>query len=445
MPEPRISTDRVRLISSDFKFPKGIRRSRLVERSPVFYGWIILLVGTLGIMMTTPGQTVGVAVFVDSLVEDLGVSRASVSLMYTLGTLAGALVLPLAGRLLDRHGPRVGIVVIASLFALSCVWMGTVTNLLTLFIGFMLIRSLGQGALMLASQHVINVWFVRRRGFAIGLSGVGFAAATAFAPMLIGQLIDAVGWRFAYGVLGAIVALTILPLGALLFREHPERYGLRPDGRAPDRDEQEVAERRFTLVRARRTRTFWLFVAAASCTSALGTGLIFHHFSIMEVNGISRSAASSMFVTFGFVLAGAGFLTGMLMDRVQPTFLLSGSMTFLVAALLMAPQVAGANMLLGYGVLLGLMQGVQGAISATAHPYYFGRRHIGSIRGFVASVGIASAAVGPLLFAVGHSVFGDYTKVLMLSAVLPIAIAAAVPFVRAESSRLAAGRPGETQ
>jgi MFS transporter, OFA family, oxalate/formate antiporter len=136
----------------------------LIERSPVFYGWIILVVGTLGIMMTTPGQTVGVAVFVDSLVEDLGVSRANVSLMYTLGTLAGALLLTFGGRLLDRHGPRVGIVVIASLFALSCVWMGIVTNLFTLFIGFTLIRSLGQGALMLASQHVINVWFVRRPG-----------------------------------------------------------------------------------------------------------------------------------------------------------------------------------------------------------------------------------------------------------------------------------------
>ncbi len=133
-----------------------IQRSRLIERSPVFYGWIILIVGTLGMMMTTPGQTVGVAVFVDSLVQDLAVSRANVSLMYTLGTLAGALTVALTGRMLDRYGPRTGIVVITVLFALSCVWMGLVTNLFTLFIGFTLIRSLGPGALMLASQHVIN-------------------------------------------------------------------------------------------------------------------------------------------------------------------------------------------------------------------------------------------------------------------------------------------------
>lgn len=421
---------------------KAIQRSRLIERSPVFYGWIILVVGTLGMMMTTPGQTVGVAVFVDSLVQDLGVSRASVSLMYTLGTLAGALTLALTGRMLDRHGPRTGIVVITVLFALSCVWMGLVSNLFTLFIGFTLIRSLGQGALMLASQHVINIWFVRRRGFAIGLSGLGLAVATAFAPMLIGQLIESWGWRVAYVALGGIVAVTILPLGALLFRAHPERFGLQPDGYAPRSVEPDLTERHFTLARARRTQTFWFFVAGACSASALGTGLIFHHYSIMAANGVSRESASSVFLTFGFVLAGASFLTGVLMDRVAPKLLLFVMMTFLCAALVMAPYVADARLLLGYGVLLGLMQGMQGAISATVYPFYFGRRHIGAIRGFTGSIGVASAALGPLLFALGQSMFGSYTEVLLFSALLPVAIAIAVPFMRPEHGRFTPARRG---
>ncbi len=44
-------------------------------RFPFFYGWIVLSAGTLGILMSAPGQTVGVSVFTDSLIEALAIER----------------------------------------------------------------------------------------------------------------------------------------------------------------------------------------------------------------------------------------------------------------------------------------------------------------------------------------------------------------------------------
>ena len=200
----------------------------MVSGSPVYYGWVILLVGTFGMFMTTPGQTLGVSIFLDRIIQDLGLSRASVSLMYTLGTLIGSFSLPFIGRFVDVRGPRIAVIIISALFALACLWMGLVSGPLTLLLGFILIRGLGQGALGLVSLHVINLWFVRRRGLAVGLSGLGMAVATALFPFVIEGLISAFGWRTAYMVLGALVAGTILPLGAWLYRGKPELYGLRP-------------------------------------------------------------------------------------------------------------------------------------------------------------------------------------------------------------------------
>lgn len=195
---------------------RPVKQSRLIAASPVYYGWVVLIAGTLGMLMTTPGQTVGVSVFLDKIIADLGLSRSVVSLLYMLGTLGGSFSLPFVGRFIDRRRPRGAVIAIASLFALACVGMGFVQGLVTLGFGFIAIRGLGQGSLGLVSTNAINLWFVQRRGLALSLSGIGFAVGIGVFPLLIEFLITRWGWRLAYMILGGLVAVTILPIGALI-------------------------------------------------------------------------------------------------------------------------------------------------------------------------------------------------------------------------------------
>ncbi len=77
------------------------------RKLPFFYGWWIVAVGTLGILASIPGQTMGVSVFTDHLIEVTGLSRLALANAYLIGTLASGLLLPLGGVLLDRFGARV--------------------------------------------------------------------------------------------------------------------------------------------------------------------------------------------------------------------------------------------------------------------------------------------------------------------------------------------------
>lgn len=399
-------------------------RSRVIERTPFFYGWVVLAAGTFGMMMTTPGQTLGVSVFLDKIIADLGVSRAVVSLLYTVGTVTGSFLLPVVGRFIDRRGPRLAVVMIAGLFALACGYMGLVGNLAMLLVGFMLIRGLGQGSLSLVSQHVVNLWFVRRRGMAVGLTGIGMAVATAVFPLLIQAMITAFGWREAYALLGLLVAVTMLPVGATLFRSRPEAFGLSPDGMRPSPDGATgVAEAAYSLAEARRTRTFWLFVGGNALVSALTTGLIFQHFSIMAAGGLDRALAARVFVPLGAWTAVTNVVAGTLMDRVPPRFLLAGMLVAQAGALVLASRIT-PGLVIVYGSVLGATLGIKGGVQGAVYAHYFGRAHLGAVKGTASTIGVAATAVGPLLFAVALVASGAYTAVLLGSAAAAALLAA---------------------
>ena len=64
--------------------------------------WGVLVVAVVTATLTGPGQTIGVSVFIDHFVDDLDLSRSSVSAAYLVGTLTGSLALPFVGRFVDH-------------------------------------------------------------------------------------------------------------------------------------------------------------------------------------------------------------------------------------------------------------------------------------------------------------------------------------------------------
>jgi MFS family permease len=269
---------------------RAVSSIRLTRESAIHYGWVILAAGTFGSFMTLPGQTAGVSVFFDPITADLGISRTWASIAYAAGTLAGILPAPIIGRWIDKRGPRLTATIIAGGLALACAYMALVQSGIMLLLGFALLRGAAIGGLSLVSQQVVNLWFVQRRGIAAAAS-LGLAAGSMIFPQLIDFLISLCGWRDAYLVLALLVALTILPVAAVLFRDRPEKFGLTTDAGLPPAKKEIREEPSFTRDQALRTGVFWLLTAVAFLTNAIGTALLLNHFSIMKTAGITRDSA----------------------------------------------------------------------------------------------------------------------------------------------------------
>lgn len=164
-----------------------------------FYGWHVVAWSAIALAATGPGQTVGVSLFIDPLIAELGLTRSSVSTAYLIGTLAGAIALPWIGRALDRFGVRRTMAVIGGVFGAVLISLSHVSSLAGLTLGFVGLRMAGQGALGLAASTAVALWFSRRRGSAAGLvSAIGSMGISA-TPLMIEPLMAAWGWGVVVG------------------------------------------------------------------------------------------------------------------------------------------------------------------------------------------------------------------------------------------------------
>ena len=406
------------------------RDSRIIQRIPFFYGWVILIVGTFGLIMTSPAQTYAVSVFIESFIADLGLSRSLVSTLYTIGTLTGSLALPFVGRQLDRRGARFMTVVVGALFGLTLLYMSSVRNAVMLGFGFVALRMLGQGSLGVISQYPINQWWVRRRGMINGISGVGISLlGLGLFPTLLSLLIPALGWRLTYVLLAGALWLLLVPVGAIFIRRRPEDYGLAPDGgvaRAADGTPvPAVAEENWTLDEARRTSLFWIAALGIAAIAMLSTGLFFHMVSILEDAGLAAEAVGAVFVPVAATTALVNLGGGALVDRIAPRLLLAAALLLMAVALFMAPFLRGVPMAFGYGMVLGATMGLNRSVSAVIWATYFGRRHLGAITGLASFILVAGSALGPMPFGIARDLLGSYTLVVTGSAVIPLILALA--------------------
>ena len=388
-----------------------------------------MLVGTLGMIMSSPGQTYVVSIFIEDFIADLGISRSLVSTLYTLGTFVGSFVLPIVGYQLDRHGGRLIVMLIIALFGFACVYMGYVQNAFMLGLGFIALRMLGQGSLGLACTNIINQWWVRRRGMVMGISGMaGSLISLGGFPNLVNWLLPIYGWRSTYILLGIILAFVTAPVAFIFFRNQPEDYGLQPDGgesktfRFRKRKQATAGwtEVHWTLGEAMRTSVFWILVASLSAISMLSTGLFFHMVSIFTDNGLTPDLAAAVFVPIAVTTAIVNWGSGLLVDRVPVRILLAIGLFFQALSLLMACSLSGITLALVFGVVLGVSSGLIRILGSVVWAMYFGRHHLGSITGFTSMITITGSALGPMPLGIGRDLLGSYNLALMLSAFIPV-------------------------
>ncbi|MDJ0895084.1 MAG: MFS transporter [Alphaproteobacteria bacterium] len=415
----------------------GVREA-IVERvnRRFFYGWTIVGTAGVGIFVSGPGQSHTFSVFVEPISRDLEISSATIATAYGFATLAAAFLLPHTGKLIDRFGPRTMLGVIAALLGAACLFFGAAANFLWLAVGFGLLRFLGQGSLMLGCANLVSQWFSRSRGFAMSLMALGFGVSMAVHPPLSQYLVEAIGWRQAWLVLGALTWLLMLPPVLLLMHDNPERLGLSPDGHEPDNGNGEAGTTDLrlsglTLREALGESTFYVLSFGWCSVSMLVTTMHFYQVSILTDQGVSTEVAARVFAISATTMMVMMPLVGRMFDRVRTRYVFGLGLLVTASSLVavsLATDVVGAVF---YALLFGLNNAFSMTMFGYLWPRYFGRLHLGSIQGTGQLIGVIGASLGPLPVGLAFDLVGSATWTLRLLALYPLTAAIiAVLFLR---------------
>ncbi|MCK4993225.1 MAG: MFS transporter [Bacteroidales bacterium] len=384
-----------------------------VSKFPFFYGWVILAAGTIGILMSIPGQTMGVAVFTESLLSDLQINRNSLSLAYLVGTLGSGLIITRAGKLYDKYGARVMAFIAGVMLGLMLVYLTRVDRLaasleklewlspalitfVLLALGFWGIRFFGQGLLTMVSRNMVMKWFNRRRGLANAVLGIFSALGFSIAPKLLDHIIQRLEWRGAWIFLAILVGIVFAIFVVFIFRDNPEDCGCVADGKLgavkKSRRPPSLPDHDYTLLEARKTIAFWAFTLGLSLSALYISGLTFHVVSVFEASGLTRAQGLGIFIPTSLIAVGVQFLGGYASDYIRLKLLL------LLYAVGMILSIVGLIMLGGdtwaYWMIIcgnGVVWGMYTVLIGVTWPRFYGIKHLGAISEFSLSMDLTGS------------------------------------------------------
>jgi MFS family permease len=241
------------------------------------------------------------------------------------------------------------------------------------------------------------------------------------------SLINGIGWRWTYAALGIIVWVIMLPLLATLFRNQPEDVGQMPDGLPTPKLASEIlAEngRSFTLPAALHTRGYWITVCLTVAWSMIVTGITFNIIPLFESHGLTEEIATASFATLATALAVAQIIGGYLADRLPLNWLACASAAGLTAGVLLLLPMQTVVQAHIFALFLGVGQGLLGAVQSTLWVRYYGRLHLGKIRGSIATASVAASSLGPFIMGATFDLFGSYNTSLwiFLALLLPLTL-----------------------
>ncbi len=368
--------------------------------------------------------------FVPEIQQAHGWSRAAIQTAFTIFVVVQTWLTPIEGYFIDRHGPRVMVVVGGLFTGLAWIINSYATSLMGFYVGAA-VGGIGVGCVYATCVNSAIKWFPDRRGLAVGLTAGGYGAGSALTILPIANTIASSGYQAAFFWFGLLQG-TIIILAALLLRA-PNTQELKAS------DKVVQSRRDYTLAEALRTPVFYIMLAMFVLTVTGGL------MAVAQLGVIAQDLGVKDFKVDLYFFAMAALPFALMLDRVmngisRPLFgwisdHIGRERTMFVAFTMegvgiIALGTFGHNpwaFLILSGVVFLAWGEVYSLFSATAADT-FGTKHVGKIYGLL----YCAKGIAALLVPIGNLLMeatGTWSTVLYTVATMDLIAALAALFV----------------
>ena len=386
-------------------------RARLAQRLPFYYGWVILAVASVPSFGARPVMAVAtLSVFVVPMTDEFGWSRGQFSGAVSLGALFGLMVSPFAGRLIDRYGSGVMLSASSAVVGLCAIGLSLTSPIWSFYALYVPGRAVFSSPLELGTSTAVSNWFIRRRPMGLAYMGIIQGIGLTIFPVIAQVLIDGWGWRTAWLAVGIFTLSTgIIPV-LLLMARRPEDMGLEADPEkgwraGPDSGITAAGapppasntESNYTVRQALATRAFWLLALFSVFGFVVQAGVSLHQVPHYIGQGVPTALAALTASTFAFGQEPGGVFWPLLARPVPLRVLLSAAAATMAVGAIGTGFSSSLSTGIPMGFLLGVGVGGIHLLLRLTWADYYGRLHLGSIRGLTLPAQIGGQAIGPIV------------------------------------------------
>lgn len=200
------------------------------KKGGIHYAWLVMIgccflqAGALGAIMNSGG------IFFVPVCDDLGFDRGAIALYLTFYFIATTFTYPFVAKFLPKWDFRIFLTGCFLVIAATEACMGLMTEIWQWYLAGVVLGISGALVFVVASTVLIENWFIKKRGTALGIAMCGSGIGGVIFPILGTWLIGEIGWRMAYPAIAVIICILVLPWTLFVFRLHPEDMGLKPYG-----------------------------------------------------------------------------------------------------------------------------------------------------------------------------------------------------------------------
>jgi MFS family permease len=404
--------------------PKG---PALAADSRIFYGWWIVLAGTVILFVSSGIGFYGHGVILDPLRNLHGWSKATLSTAVTLFFFTSGIMGLIIGRQIDRYGPKwfltIGSVIIGTGFVLL-VYIQTVWQLYAVYF----IMAVGFSCTSLVPINtVITNWFIRKRGFAMSLTNTGLSAGGIVLVPMASYLITRWGLAIALPVLGATYGVVVI-ISTCFIKRRPADVDQFPDGMPPEQgalnDRASAISytsqmRVWTRRQAIRTVAFWSIVIAFLLALTGQIAFLVHQISFLSrYLGVS-GAATAVSITAGASIIGRLWL-GTFVDRCDKRYAIMVCFLIQAIAVFALAHVQHVAILylgtLAFGLTMGSIIMMLSLITGEC----FGLVSFATVSGLAGVFTMSGAAFGPSMAGFIFDATGSYQTAFTIFAAMSV-------------------------